>query len=173
VPLPIEPTAGAAGEAARADDQRGDDAARIEWITAVGRLADRERPAWEPGKPAACDAPALHAVRVAVARFLRDEGHLAIAPVVERRATVRAGRAGAGAKSDFDAAIRTTDAGTDRGDLVAEIEPSDRCRCRFTVDIRITQATSKQRGQRRDQHPSCRKPHGSSTTATGRELPNV
>jgi len=116
VPLPIEPTAGAAGDAARADDQRGDDAARIEWITAVGRLADRERPAWEPGKPAACDAPALHAVRVAVARFLRDEGHLAIAPVVERRATARAGRAGAGTKSDFDAAIRTTDAGTDRGE---------------------------------------------------------
>jgi D-alanine transaminase len=83
-------------------------AAEHEWLAADGRPAARERPVWETGRPAPCDAPTLHRARVAVTRFLRDEGYLAIPPVVERRTAARGGRGGAGpGKSDVDAAIRT------------------------------------------------------------------
>ena len=83
-------------------------AAEHEWLTVYRRPAARERPIWETGRPAPCDAPTLHRARVAVTRFLRDEGYLAIPPVVERRTAARGGRGGAGpGKSDVDAAIRT------------------------------------------------------------------
>lgn len=90
-----------------------------EWLAADGRPATRERPVWEAGRPAPCDAPALHRARVAVTRFLRDEGHLAIPAVVERRTVARGGRTGgSAAKSDIDVAIRTDG---DTADLVVTV----------------------------------------------------
>ena len=63
------------------------------WVTADGLPAPLQPPAWKQAGPAPCDAVTLHKIRVAVARFLRDEGYLSIPlPVPDRRSAVRAAR---------------------------------------------------------------------------------
>lgn len=64
------------------------------WVTADGLPAPLQPPAWNKAGPAPCDAVTLHQIRVAVTRFLREEGYLSIPlPLPDRRPAGRATRA--------------------------------------------------------------------------------
>jgi len=101
------------------------------WVAADGRIVAGERPVWTTGVPAACDAVAMHHVQSEVARFLRQEGHLAVTtPPLMRRTRTRSARPGdrrrpadlsrARSRSGvFDVAIEP--AGDDRVDLVVTV----------------------------------------------------
>jgi hypothetical protein len=59
------------------------------WVSADGFPVEPEQPVWPQAGPAACDPTTLHDAHAAVARFLRDEGYLGIAPVTTRRSHAR------------------------------------------------------------------------------------
>jgi len=61
----------------------------VQWLSADGFPVEPERPVWPQSGPATCDALTLHDAQVAVARFLREEGYLGIAPVPPRRTHAR------------------------------------------------------------------------------------
>ena len=64
------------------------------WVTADGLPAPLQPPAWNQASPATCDAVTVHQIRVAVTRFLREEGYLSIPlPLPDRRPAGRATRA--------------------------------------------------------------------------------
>jgi hypothetical protein len=115
--------AGNAGADVKADVKTADQAPpQIEWVAPDGCPARRERPLWEPGRPAPCDAATLHHVRVAVARFLRQEGYLTIAAVPDRRPSGRPAR-GSGTKGEIDVAVRQGDGVADLVVTVATLPP--------------------------------------------------
>jgi hypothetical protein len=58
-------------------------------VSADGFPVEPEAPVWPLAGPAACDAITLHDAQAAVARFLRDEGYLGVAPVTARRGHAR------------------------------------------------------------------------------------
>ena len=58
------------------------------WMAADGRPARLEQPAWKSAGPATCDAVAIHRIHAEVARFLRDEGYLSVAPPLHGRRSV-------------------------------------------------------------------------------------
>lgn len=89
------------------------------WIDGDGAPVRLEPPLWEPGKPAPCDAPHLAAIRRAIGRFLRDQGHHASARVVDppRQTGLLGGLAGIAA-----AARRGTEA--PRGFLEVAVRPA-------------------------------------------------
>jgi len=53
------------------------------WVDADGRDVQLEPPLWQPGKPAPFDAPHLAAIRRAIARYLREQGHHASARLAD------------------------------------------------------------------------------------------
>jgi hypothetical protein len=55
------------------------------WKAADGRPATLEQPAWTSAGPATCDAVAIQRIHADVARFLRDEGYLSVAPPAHDR----------------------------------------------------------------------------------------
>ena len=93
------------------------------WVTADGLPAQREPPVWKQAGPAPCDAVTIHRLRVAVTRFLREEGYLSIPlPLPDRRSAGRATR-GVGA------AHRSTPvdgAGAHRPAVDVAIKPGER-----------------------------------------------
>lgn len=121
--LPVADAAPAlgAGEAAGAGAV-AEQPDRIEWLAPDGRPARRARPLWETGRPATCDPATLHRMKVAVARFLRQEGHLGIATVPDRRPVGRPVRP-TGAKGEIDVAIRAHDTVADLVVTVATLPP--------------------------------------------------
>jgi hypothetical protein len=68
-----------------------DGTSAISWVDDGGQPVTLLDPEWVPDRPAACDTLALRSVRAAVARFLRHEGYLAIAPIVEGKASSKLG----------------------------------------------------------------------------------
>lgn len=114
-PEPHAGKANAAGDGAQWPE-------RLEWIALDGRPARRDRPLWETGQPAPCDPATLHRMKVAVARFLRQEGHLGIAPVPDRRPVGRPVRP-TGAKGEIDVTIRAHDTAADLVVTVATLPP--------------------------------------------------
>jgi hypothetical protein len=91
---------------ARAAPERSTDGPTVRWLSADGFPVEPEPPVWPQTGPAACDAFKLHDAQTAVARFLREEGYLGIAPVSARRGHVRPtaeGRRSRPAAADADA----------------------------------------------------------------------
>ena len=97
------------------------------WLAADGRAALLEQPAWKPAGPAACDDVALHRIHAEVARFLRDEGHLAVAPPVHDRRPLAKLTRGAGGTSRSSP---TDGARTRRGPIDITLRPAGR-----TIDL--------------------------------------
>lgn len=111
-----------------------DGSTKTVWVDAGGRPARFLDPEWTPGGPAACDAIAERSIRAAVARFLRDEGYLAIAPLVERTASGKLPRAAtgtvhskwldaSGTHEAFDVSLRKADGVADLVVAVKELPP--------------------------------------------------
>ena len=91
-------------------------------------------PLWLAGSPAPCDAVAVHEIRIAVARFLRDEGYLSIAPVINRRMSARLPGGGslttrstqidtAGTQAGFDVSISLGDRSADLIIAIHDLPP--------------------------------------------------
>jgi hypothetical protein len=104
------------------------------WVDAGDRPATFLDPEWTPGGPAACDPIAERSIRAAVARFLRDEGHLAIAPLVDRTASARHPRGvtstvrakwidASGTHEAFDVSLRRADGVADLVVAVKDLPP--------------------------------------------------
>lgn len=100
------------------------------WLAADGRPASLEQPAWKPAGPAACDAVALHRIHSEVVRFLRDEGHLAIAPPVHDRRPLAKLTRGAGGTSRSSP---TDGSRARRGPIDIALRPAGR-----TIDLVVT-----------------------------------
>lgn len=82
------------------------------WVDSRGLPARLEDAVWSPGQPAPFDPPFLRTVRTAVARFLRDEGYLAAARIVESRSSSRGKEADAPEPAaSCDVAVRPDAAG--------------------------------------------------------------
>ena len=93
------------------------------WLAADGRPATLEQPAWKPAGPATCDAVALHRIHADVARFLRDEGYLAVAlPAHDRRPLAKLTRSAGGTSRSSP----TDGARARRGPIDITLRPADR-----------------------------------------------
>jgi hypothetical protein len=114
---------------------RPDGSTQTIWVDTGDRPAALLDPEWTPGGPAACDAIAERSVRVAVARFLREEGYLAIAPLVERTSSGKLPRGGAtltvrskwidtsGTHEAFDVSLRRADGVADLVVAIKDLPP--------------------------------------------------
>ncbi len=54
------------------------------WLDSRGQPVRMESPLWSRGQPAAFDAPHLAAIRVAIGRFLREQGYFAAARLLDK-----------------------------------------------------------------------------------------
>lgn len=114
---------------------RPDGSTQTAWVDAGDRPATFLDPEWTPGGPAACDAIAERSVRAAVARFLREEGYLAIAPLVERTSSGKLPRGGAtltvrskwidasGTHEAFDVSLRPAEGVADLAVAIKDLPP--------------------------------------------------
>lgn len=113
---------------------RPDGSTQTIWVDAGDRPAALLDPEWTPGGPAACDERAQRAVRAAVARFLRDEGYLAIAPLVERTSSGKLPRGAtltvrskwidaSGTHEAFDVSLRRADGVADLVVAIKDLPP--------------------------------------------------
>jgi hypothetical protein len=118
---------------------RPDGMTNTTWGDGDGRPATLLDPEWVSGGPAACDAIAERSVRTAVARFLRDEGHLAIAPTLERTASGALPRGvtytvhskwidGSGTHEAFDVSLRRADGVADLVVTITDLPPKSTLR---------------------------------------------
>jgi len=88
----------------------------IRWLSPTGHAARLDAPVWPRSGPAPGDETTLHRLKTLVIRFLRDEGHVGIAPPTERRT----GAAGLWSLAFGAKAARSS------GDAIGvAIEPSD------------------------------------------------
>ena len=121
------------------------------WVDSGGRPAKLLDPEWVPGEPAACDAIAGRAFRTAVARFLRDEGYLAIAPMTERKSAGKLQRGmtytvrtkwidASGTHEAFDIALRRADGVADLVVTIKDLPPKATLR---DIELPATCRTSK------------------------------
>jgi len=116
-----------------------DGSTRTVWVDAAERPATLLDAEWTPGDPAACDAIAARSVRAAVARFLRDDGYLAIAPLVERSSSGKLPRGetytvhskwidASGTHAAFDVSLRRAGGVADLVVAIKELPPKSRLR---------------------------------------------
>ncbi len=120
------------------------------WMTADGLPVPLEPSVWKQSGPAPCDAVTLHQIRVAVARFLREEGYLSIPlPLPDRRS---AGRATRGAATT-SRSTHGDGSGDRRGPYDVTLKPGD-----GTVDlvVAINDLPPKSVLRRIDLPPECR-----------------